>query len=140
MGLSNFSFSPWKLLNLSCQISTLKLNISMMNNIALQFGFLQIHWYGILVALAFLTGYWLTIHNGKLYGIKQEVLDKLLVTLFIAIIVGARLAYVISKYPFFIANPWEIIRIDHGGLRSHGAMIVAMIFGCFMIWFSISGT
>lgn len=103
----------------------------MMNNIALQFGPIQIHWYGILVALAFLTGYWLTIRNGKLYGIKPEVLDKLLVKLFIAIIVGARLAYVISKYPFFIANPWEIIRIDHGGLGSHGAIIAAMIFGYF---------
>ncbi|HBF39313.1 MAG TPA: prolipoprotein diacylglyceryl transferase [Firmicutes bacterium] len=102
-----------------------------MNNIALQLGPIQIHWYGILIALAFLIGYWLTRKNAKHYGISPEVTDSLLVKLIIVIIVGARLAFVISKYPFFIANPWEIIRLDHGGLGSQGAIIAAMVFGYF---------
>lgn len=102
-----------------------------MNNIALKLGPFQIYWYGILIALAFLTGYWLTRRNAKNYGMDLDAVDGLLLKLIIAIIVGARLAYVIANYPYFITNPQEIIRVDHGGLGSHGAIITAMVLGYF---------
>ncbi len=100
-----------------------------MSNIAFSIGPLQIHWYGILIAAALIIGYWLTCRNATRYGLEREVLDRLLVRLIVAVIVGARLAFVAANFGFFLAQPWEIIRIDHGGLGSHGAFIAAMLLG-----------
>ena len=102
-----------------------------MNSILLKLGPFQIHWYGVLIALAFLTGYWQTRRNAKNYGMDLDAVDGLLLKLIIAIIVGARLAYVVSNYSYFMAYPSEIIRVDHGGLGSHGAIITAMVLGYF---------
>mgnify|MGYP005854198711 CR=1 FL=1 len=100
-----------------------------MNGIAFTLGPLEIHWYGILVAAAALIGYLLTRRNIQKYGLDPDKADMLLFKLIAAIIIGARLAYVISKYQYYFANPWEIIRLDHGGLGSHGAIITALICG-----------
>lgn len=61
-----------------------------------------------------------------------DLIDQILLKLFVAVIIGARLGYVISKYPFFVANPWAIIRFDRGGMGSHGAIITAMVLGYFL--------
>lgn len=102
-----------------------------MSNVAFRLGPLQLHWYGILVALAFFLGYWVTLSNVRRYGISVDKMDGLLIKLIFAVIIGARLGYVLTNLPYFTANPSEIIRIDHGGLGSHGAIITAMILGYF---------
>lgn len=102
-----------------------------MSNIVFRLGPLQIHWYGILVGIAFLLGYWVTLRNVKRYGLDTEKAEGLLFKLIIAVIIGARMGFIVSNLNYFIANPWEIIRIDHGGLGSHGAIITVMILGYF---------
>ncbi len=99
---------------------------------AFSLGAIQVHWYGILVAIATGISYWLTRRNVQAYGIEPDKTDGLLLKLIIVIFAGARLAYVISKWDFFQANPWEIIRTDHGGLGSHGAIIAALICGYYL--------
>jgi phosphatidylglycerol:prolipoprotein diacylglycerol transferase len=100
-----------------------------MDNIAFRLGNLQVHWYGILIALAFAVGYWLTMKNAERFGMDVDAVEGLILKLLLAIVIGARLAFVISNYSYFKANPWEIVRIDHGGLGSHGAFIAAMPLG-----------
>lgn len=100
-----------------------------MNRIAFSIGPLQIYWYGILVATAVLISYWLTRKYIRKYGMDVDKVDSLLLKLILVIFIGARVAYVVTNYRDFINNPWEIIRVDHGGLGSHGAIIGTLLFG-----------
>lgn len=100
-----------------------------MNPIVFKLGPIQVFWYGILVAAATGISYCLTRRNVRAYGMDPDKTDGLLIKLIVVIIVGARLAYVVSNWGYFQANPWEIIRTDHGGMGSHGAIIAALIGG-----------
>ena len=102
-----------------------------MNSAVVNLGPVKIHWYGVLVAVAILISYLLARRNIQKYGMDAGKTDTLLLKLIVTIIIGARLGYVISKYPYFLANPWEIIRTDHGGMGSHGAIIAVLIGGYF---------
>jgi phosphatidylglycerol:prolipoprotein diacylglycerol transferase len=84
------------------------------------------------VALAIIISYRLTRRNIRAYGMNPDQTDGLFVKLIIVIFVGARLAYVISNWRFFQANPGEILRLDHGGLGSHGTIIAAMGIGYYL--------
>lgn len=49
------------------------------------------------------------------------------VVLLLSGILGARLAYVLANLPDFLANPLEIVRIDHGGLVFYGGFLLASL-------------
>ncbi len=100
-----------------------------MNPIAFQIGPFSVHWYGILVGMAMLTGYLVSRRWCVEWGIDGDKYDWLALVFLPTIIIGARTAYVISSWPYYRENPWEIIRIDHGGLGSHGAIIAMFIIG-----------
>ncbi len=100
-----------------------------MNPIAFKLGSIQVFWYGVLVAAAIGISYWLARRNIRADGMDPDKTDGLFLKLIVVIIVGARLAYVVSDWAFFQTNPWEIIRTDHGGMGSHGAIIAALVFG-----------
>lgn len=102
-----------------------------MNPILFSIGPFQVHWYGILIAAATVISYWLTQRNVRAYGIDPNKADRLFIKVIIAIFVGARLAYILSEWRFYMANPLEIIRVDHGGLGSHGAILAALVCGYF---------
>ena len=104
-----------------------------MSPIILEYGPFQIRWYGVLVALSFLSGIIITYYYGRRYNIKAEILDRIMIRIVLAMIVGARLGYVVANYSFFLDNPHLIPRVDMGGLGSHGGIITCLILG---IWWS----
>jgi len=83
-----------------------------------------IRWYGLMFALAFLTGYW--IFNRYLRGDKltSEMVDSLLIYIAVGAIVGARLGHCLFYEPdYYLKNPIEILFIWKGGLASHGGSV-----------------
>lgn len=102
----------------------------MMNPIAFQIGPVAVYWYGILIALTFLSAYLVSHYNGKLYNIEPEIIDTLFFQLSIIGLVGARLAVVLVNLPYYLANPIEIVARE--GLGSHGAIIAIMVLGYFI--------
>ena len=100
-----------------------------MNPIAIEIGPISIYWYGILIALTFMIGYFITRANTHRYGMDMDVVDDLLFKMAIALIVGARLGVVVLDLGFYISNPAEIF--TRAGLGSHGAIITVMIAGYF---------
>jgi prolipoprotein diacylglyceryl transferase len=80
-----------------------------------------VRWYGVMIALALLTGHWIFkrfLRGGKL---TPEMVDSLLVYFAIAAIVGARLGHCFFYEPgYYLRNPLEILKIWKGGLASHG--------------------
>ena len=79
-----------------------------MDPIAFSIGGINIHWYGILVAAAFLIGYLLTLRNTRRYGLDEDAVQDLLFKLCIAVIVGARLGVIVVNLDYYLNNPLEM--------------------------------
>jgi len=91
-------------------------------------GPLAVRWYGLMFALAFITGYYIFKYFFKKEGYSIELLDELTVYVALGIIIGARLGHVLFYDPgYYFANPIKIIAIWEGGLASHGAAIGLLI-------------
>ena len=100
-----------------------------MHPIAFRLGPLSIHWYGVMVALAFLAGLWTASRRGLRDGIAAEKTVDLGPWLIVGAIVGARTLYVISYWDeFFKGKPIEeILMVWKGGLVYYGGLIGAAL-------------
>lgn len=106
-------------------ISFPKLNINIsLNPILATIGSIDIHWYGVIIALGFALGYIYIVSQKKKYNLKiDEISDFTFISSVLAIIFAR--AYYVVFYPgnFYIKNPQEIIKISNGGIAIYGAII-----------------
>ncbi|MBM4334113.1 MAG: prolipoprotein diacylglyceryl transferase [Deltaproteobacteria bacterium] len=91
-------------------------------------GSIQIRWYGIMFAAAFILGYqimkWIYLHEGK--NIRN--IDQLLLYLIGGTIIGARLGHCLLYDPsYYLSNPIKILAVWEGGLASHGGGVGVLI-------------
>lgn len=87
-------------------------------------GHFAVRWYGLLFAAGFVFGYYIMKKIFRNEGLGDETLDRLTVYVAIGTIVGARLGHCFFYEPgYYLAHPWEILKVWHGGLASHGAAI-----------------
>lgn len=82
-----------------------------------------IYWYGVMMALAFMSGIMLWRHLGQRTGRGKEFGSDLALWILLPGIVGARLLYVLANFPYYRAVPSEIWRIDQGGLIFYGGLL-----------------
>jgi phosphatidylglycerol:prolipoprotein diacylglycerol transferase len=99
--------------------------------IAFQFGPVTIHWYGVMIALAFLAGLWTATLRARRENIAGEKIADVTLWLMAGAIAGARLVYVATYWREQFANqPFrEVFMIQHGGLVFYGGFIGAAIAG-----------
>jgi phosphatidylglycerol:prolipoprotein diacylglycerol transferase len=99
--------------------------------IAFQFAGLTIHWYGVMIALAFLAGLWTATRRARRENISGERIADVTLWLMIGSIVGARFVYVTTYWKTEFADQpvSEIFMIQHGGLVYYGGLIGATIAG-----------
>lgn len=93
--------------------------------VIIKLGSVQVRYYGLFFALAFLLGY-IVLERlvFKREGLKVELLDKLATYVIIGTVIGARLGHVLFYEPaYYLSNPLKILSIWEGGLASHGAAI-----------------
>jgi phosphatidylglycerol:prolipoprotein diacylglycerol transferase len=97
--------------------------------IAFRLGSLSIHWYGVLVALAFLAGLWTASRRAPLTGLSAEKIVDLGPWLIAGAIVGARALYVVSYWREQFAGKafLEIFMVQHGGLVFYGGLVGASV-------------
>ena len=86
------------------------------------FGF-TIKWYGVLMALAVLSGVGLALAREKKLGFKREISIDLALVCVPAAIVAARLYYVVFEWEQFADNPLSILNLRTGGLAIYGGII-----------------
>jgi len=84
--------------------------------------------YGLLFVTGLVIGYFVIRKMFREAKMPDEYLDKLVLYVVIATIVGARLGHVLF-YDFkdYLAHPAEIFKIWKGGLASHGGAIALVI-------------
>lgn len=100
-----------------------------MHPIAFELGTFPIHWYGVMMTLAFFVGLWTASRRGRRDGISAEHVLDLGTWLLLGTIVGARALHVITYWREVYADkPWtEIFMIQHGGLVFYGGLIGAAL-------------
>lgn len=105
-----------------------------MNPIAFEIGPISVHWYGILIACAFLIGVWGTLRESRLEGLNEDHVLNLVIAVIICAIIGARAYYVIFEWDYYSQNPAEIIATWHGGLAIHGGVIGGILAASVCAW------
>jgi len=99
--------------------------------IAFQLGSFTIHWYGVMIALAFLVGLWTATRRARRENIPGEKIADVILWLLAGSIIGARLVYVTTYWQDEFADQplSEIFMIQHGGLVYYGGLIGAILTG-----------
>ncbi|MEA3493006.1 MAG: prolipoprotein diacylglyceryl transferase [Candidatus Margulisiibacteriota bacterium] len=95
--------------------------------ILFKIGPLSIHSYGVMVAIAFLVGIFVSIYYAKKAGIKEQVIPDLAIYVIIVAIAGARFFYVAGQWHQYKNNLIEIFMVQKGGLVFLGGFLLALI-------------
>jgi phosphatidylglycerol:prolipoprotein diacylglycerol transferase len=101
--------------------------------ILFHFGDYALHSFGVMVALGFLAGLWVSARNVRRAGLNGDVVYDLAPWFVGGGLIGARLWYVISYWQQdFAGKPFsEVFALWHGGLVFYGGLILATLTG---IW------
>ncbi len=83
----------------------------------------MINWHGIFTVVGILVGVYVAGRMGKRLGLDADEISRLAPYVVVAALIGGRVAYVFSHLGEFTGNLWDIVRIDRGGLASHGALL-----------------
>jgi prolipoprotein diacylglyceryl transferase len=94
------------------------------NPIAFSLFGLEIRWYGIFWALAFILGIYFFTNFVRREKLPEKLVDSLFWYATILGILGARLGHCLFYEPdVYLAEPLRILNIREGGMASHGAAI-----------------
>ena len=85
-----------------------------------------IHWYGVMMAAAFLAAITHWRFLGRKEGRDAAFCTDLAFWIMIGGILGARVAYVLANWGYYRASPGQILRIDQGGLVYYGGFFAAV--------------
>lgn len=108
--------------------------------VALDLGFLQVHWYGLTYLAAF--GLFYLLARSRMAGPalasqkwqSHEVEDMLFVGV-LGVVLGGRLGYVLFYKPeYYLHNPLEILAIANGGMSFHGGLIGVILAMFYYAW------
>ena len=109
------------------------------NPVALDLGFISVHWYGIMYISALLTALWFAkwIIKKDNMPISEATIDSYFIWLEVGIVLGARIWYILFYDPntsFYLSHPWQIFNpfsngefIGIRGMSYHGAVVGASI-------------
>jgi phosphatidylglycerol:prolipoprotein diacylglycerol transferase len=97
--------------------------------IAFQLGSFSVHWYGVMIALAFLAGLWTATRRARRVNVPAERITDLVLWVMLGSIIGARFVYVTTYWKDEFADQplSEIFMIQHGGLVYYGGLIGAIL-------------
>ena len=102
--------------------------------VLIHLGPFAISWYGLAVGTAILVGIWLTSSEAARKGLPTEQVSDMMLWIALGGIVGARLLFVLDRWPFFAANPSQIIAIQTGGLSIMGAILSGGLVAGILAW------
>ncbi|MGI6559732.1 MAG: prolipoprotein diacylglyceryl transferase [Saccharofermentanales bacterium] len=84
---------------------------------------INIYWYGIIIATAFLVCLILSVRQAPRFGIKSDDMVDTFLLIIILAIIGARIYYVVFSWHDFSDNLLKIFQTRHGGLAFYGGLI-----------------
>ncbi len=107
------------------------------NPILIELGPFRLSWYGLMYVFGFAASYLLVQYQMKRkdFGISKLEVENLYFYLILGLVIGARLGYVLFyDLPMYLADPFEIVAIWHGGMSFHGGLIGVLIVAIVFCW------
>jgi len=86
-------------------------------------GPVEIHTYGVFVALGFFIGFKVLLYYGKKINISASLIESLTFLVFIFSIIGARIFYVLISWGEFRDNFLDVFKVWQGGLVFWGGFL-----------------
>jgi phosphatidylglycerol:prolipoprotein diacylglycerol transferase len=112
----------------------MKVNI---DPVIFEVGPVRVGWYGLMYVLGFLASYLLVRYQMKKkdFGVSRPEVENLYFYLILGLMIGARLGYVLFyDLKAYLADPFEIVAIWHGGMSFHGGLIGVLLVGVLFCW------
>ncbi|MBW5881095.1 prolipoprotein diacylglyceryl transferase [Staphylococcus aureus] len=97
--------------------------------VAFNLGPLSVRWYGIIIAVGILLGYFVAQRALVKVGLHKDTLVDIIFYSALFGFIAARIYFVIFQWSYYAENPGEIIKIWHGGIAIHGGLIGGFIAG-----------
>jgi phosphatidylglycerol---prolipoprotein diacylglyceryl transferase len=94
---------------------------------------IELHSYGLLLAVAFLLGIQIFVARARARGIAEEPMHALSLWLLVLAIAGGRLLFVLTHWSEYAADPLAILRLWEGGLILYGGYIAAITGGILFV-------
>jgi len=101
--------------------------------IALDLGFIQIHWYGLMYLAAFASAWWLGKYRASKPGSgwNAEQVSDMIFYGALGVVLGGRIGYMLFyNFSILLDDPLALFRVWEGGMSFHGGLLgvlVAMI-------------
>ena len=98
--------------------------------VALSLGPLQVHWYGIMYLLAFISAWWIASKRCRRrdIGITVEQVEDIIVYGALGVVLGGRCGYVfIYNFDKWLGDPLWLFRLWEGGMSFHGGLLGVIV-------------
>ena len=98
--------------------------------VALDLGFIQIHWYGLMYLIGIGGAWWLATYRLERFDPNwtRETLSDLVFWVAMGVIVGGRLGYVLFyDLQAYLDDPGLILQVWKGGMSFHGGLIGVLL-------------
>ncbi len=93
----------------------------------LNLGPLRLQFYGLIIAIAALVGYWLMLRRKETYEVESNDVDTLFFIVLVTGFIGARVYHVLSELGYYLANLDQLFAVWNGGLSIFGAALGGML-------------
>ncbi|MCK5780624.1 MAG: prolipoprotein diacylglyceryl transferase [Psychrilyobacter sp.] len=98
-----------------------------MSPIFFTIGGFEVHYYGLMYAIAFLLGIELVKLGGKKKGYDPNLMESFAFVAMISGLIGGRLYYVLFNHVYYFSHPGDIIAVWKGGMAIHGGILGGII-------------
>lgn len=99
-----------------------------------QVGPFTLRWYGLMIALALLTGIAVAVREARRKGIAEDEIYSFALWAVIAGVIGARALHVIDKFDYYRQHPAAIFALQEGGLAIYGTILFGLLAGVIYAW------
>ncbi|HHF7373960.1 prolipoprotein diacylglyceryl transferase [Legionella bozemanae] len=96
------------------------------NPVAFSIGPLQVHWYGLMYLIGFVSGWLLGHWRAKHYQLDwtSEQISDLIFYAALGVIIGGRVGYMLFyNFPELLHDPLSLFKIWQGGMSFHGGLL-----------------
>lgn len=93
----------------------------------LKIGNFELRIYSLMIIIGLLLTLYITSKKMKKMGYEQEYFENMIIVVFIAALLGARIYYVMFNWEYYKNDPLEIFKVWHGGLAIHGGVILGFV-------------